>query len=160
ALPFVLGALLALESGEGRATPPNAGWRPLQPGVEYTTFPIREVTDSAGESLHVVRIDASAARLECVCASGRDGLRRTAAAWCKRAGLSVAINAGMFASDGKTNVGYLRCGEHVNNPRWNEYRSVLCARPRKSSLGSVRWLDLAKSPATRDTAPMTMRDFN
>jgi hypothetical protein len=53
----------------------------------------------------------------------------TARQWCERHNLAAAINAGMFAADSRTHVGYLRSGEDVNNGRVNAYQSVAAASP-------------------------------
>jgi len=93
-------------------------------------------------SLYVVRIDPRRARLQVALASETGAGRQTAAVWCQRAGLSVAINLGMFQSDSQSNVGYLRHGTHINNGRWNDYRSVLAAGPKNASLPAFEWRDL------------------
>ncbi|HEV2721819.1 MAG TPA: phosphodiester glycosidase family protein [Thermoanaerobaculia bacterium] len=101
-------------------------WKPLQPGVELTVV----------DGLYVVRVDPQRAHLAVALASESGGAPRTAAAWCRKANLAVAINAGMFASDQRSNVGYLRHGTHLNNARFNDYRSVVALNP------GVLWLDL------------------
>ena len=100
-------------------------WRVLQPGVELATI----------NKLYVVRVTPAQARLTVALASETKSAPQTAAEWCRSANLAVAINAGMFQSDGRSNVGYLRHGTHLNNPRWNDYRSVLAVHP------SVLWID-------------------
>lgn len=62
---------------------------------------------------------------------------RTAAEWCRTSHLVVAINAGMFQGDQRSNVGYLRHGKHLNNRRWNSFRSVVALRS-----SEALWLDL------------------
>ncbi len=57
----------------------------------------------------------------------------------------MAINLGMFQSDGRSNVGYLRHGTHVNNPRWNRDRTVVAINPKE-----VVWRDLDQTPGTAD----------
>ena len=106
-------------------------WRLLQPGVEYAT----------PQNLHVVRIDPARAKLTAALASEQRTAPRTAAEWCRASNLAVAINLGMFATDNRTNVGYLRHGKHVNNPRWNAYQSVLALNP-----GAV-WIDRDETKA-------------
>ena len=113
-IAFALAAVLAIPS-----------WKSLQPGVEFATI----------GTLYVVRIDPQQATLDVALASEKSR-SRTAAAWSRDAGMSVVINLGMFQSDGRSNVGYLRHGSHANNPRFNGYRSVLAANP-----GMV-WVDL------------------
>src|SRR5215212_10652494 len=104
-------------------------WKTLQPGVELATFK---------PAMDVVRIDPVRARLAVGLAS-EAGASRTAAEWCGAKRFSVAINAGMFQTDQRSNVGYLRHGKHLNNRRWNDYRSVLALSAGKPAL----WLDLA-----------------
>jgi hypothetical protein len=57
----------------------------------------------------------------------------TARDWCQRHNLTAAINAGMFGTDQKTHLGYLRYREHVNNSHQNNYQSVAAFDPRDSA---------------------------
>ena len=95
-------------------------WKQLGPGIDYATTPW-----TPDGLLHVVRIDPTKAELRMGLASEAKVESRTAGEWTEALGFTVAINAGMFQTDQLSNVGYLRDGEHVNNGRWNEYRSAL-----------------------------------
>jgi hypothetical protein len=76
-------------------------------------------------------------------ASADDLRPRTAAAWCRRRGLLVAINLGMYRNDHLTNVGHAHAGGDVNNARWTEsYRSALAFGPTKRGLPVAVLLDL------------------
>ncbi|MGZ4808833.1 MAG: phosphodiester glycosidase family protein [Thermoanaerobaculia bacterium] len=108
------------------ATPATLQWKAIQPGVELGVV----------RSLHIVRIDPIRAKVRVALASETGGASRTAAEWCRVSRFAVAINLGMFQPDGRSNVGYLRHGTHQNNPRWNDYRSVLAIGP------AMQWLDL------------------
>jgi len=110
--------------GAPAATPIQ--WRAIQPGVEI----------GVTGSLHIVRVDPVRARVRVALASESGGAPKTAAEWSRSSRFAVAINLGMFQSDGRSNVGYLRHGTHANNPRWNGYRSALAIGP------GMRWLDL------------------
>jgi len=110
---------------------PAVQWKPLQPGVELAVV----------GTLYVVRVDPARAPLDVALASETGTGPQTAAQWSRSANLAVAINAGMFQSDQRSNVGYLRHGPHVNNARVNGYRSVLALRP-------FAWLDLDRTPTT------------
>lgn len=106
-------------------------WKPLQPGVELAVV----------DGLYVVRVDPQRAHLTVALASETAGGARTAGQWCRDAKLAVAINAGMFADDQRSNVGYLRHGKHLNNAHFNDYRSVVALNP------GVAWLDLDREKA-------------
>jgi hypothetical protein len=95
--------------------------------------------------LYVVRIDAERAKLGAGLSSEKKTGKKTAGEWCRTSGFSVAINLGMFQTDHRSNVGYLRHGRHVNNRRWNAYRSVVAIHPSKKTLPPVLWLDFEKS---------------
>ena len=110
----------------------TANWKPLQPGVELAIFP---------RSLYVVRIDPARAKVRAGLAS-EGGQPRTAGAWCRTNDYAVAINMGMFQEDHRSNVGYLRNGKHLNNKRWNAYRSVLALNPVDSKSPPLQWIDL------------------
>jgi hypothetical protein len=128
--------LLAAMFATTAAAPPAVSWRALQPGVE-----LAQIERGTG-MLYVVRIDPSKARLRLALASEKKSASRTAGEWCRQERLAVAINAGMFQTDQRSNVGYMRDGQHLNNGRWNDYRSVLALAPTKKSLPPLRWLDL------------------
>lgn len=121
--------------------PPD--WRPLAPGVEYRSFQLEPAPTAGDGVLHVVRVDAAQAPLELALASEeKDGQTRSCGAWANEKGYLVAINAGMYATDYKTNVGYLRNGAHENNGKWSEtYQSVLVFGPKEQGLPSAQLLD-------------------
>ena len=106
-----------------------AAFQPLQSGVEYATF----------GTLHVVRVDPARAKVRAALASETGGESLTAAQWCKKSRLAVAINLGMFQMDHRSNVGYARSGKHLNNKRWNSYRSAVAINP------GAKWIDLPES---------------
>jgi hypothetical protein len=137
-------ALLATASFVPQA--PIVHWQPLQRGVELAIIPM--AASGGSGSVYVVRVDPRRAHLQVALASETGAGQRTAGEWCRRAGLSVAMNLGMFQTDQKSNVGYLRHGTHLNNGRWNSYRSVLAARPKDPSLPAFVWRDLDQPNAT------------
>lgn len=119
-------------------------WHPLQKGVELATI----------NGLYVVRVTPSQAHVTVALASESGTGPRTAAEWCKTAGLAVAINAGMFKEDGRSNVGYLRHGSHENNPHWNDYQTVLAINK-----DSVLWVDRDQSPKDLSTFDIVIQNL-
>jgi hypothetical protein len=121
-------------------------WKTLQPGVERAELPF-------GKSvLRVVRIDPSKAELDFGLLSREGGEKRTASRWAEERGFVVAINAGMFEMDHRSNVGRLVAGKHENNPRWKSaYQSALVFGPLKEGLPKAQVLDL-DAPGAREVA--------
>lgn len=122
-------------------------WQGLVPGVEYRTFVLEAKPTSGDGLLHVVRIDATVARLDFGLASQNDGTLRTAREWCDDKGFMVVINAGMYATDYVANVGYLRRGAHLNNGTWNsKYQSVLALGSKQKGLPAAQLWDRESTP--------------
>lgn len=97
----------------------------LAPGIEYGTTKWIDQPAFGDGLLHVVRLEPKKVEFTTGFAS-REGVKnRTAADWGEALGLTVTINAGMFdLGDYASHVGYLRSGEYVNQPKWNEYKSA------------------------------------
>jgi hypothetical protein len=138
----VLGSLLA---AAGRAE-----WRTLSPGLELGSVVV-DGTPPAAE-VTVVRVDPAEWEIGLHCASAHDlDAGRTAREWCDSLGLAAAINAGMYATDARTHVGYLRDGAHVNSARRNSYQSVAVFRPRTPGAPAFRIVDLDLPGASFDS---------
>jgi hypothetical protein len=104
-------------------------WRPLEPGLELAQ-PKAPGRHRAGDGLvTLVRIDPAKARLALAMAKFEGNRRRTAAEWARDKRWSFAVNAGLYREDHLTNVGLMRDGRRVNNPRVNHYRSVFAFNP-------------------------------
>lgn len=128
---------------------PDAGaslaltWEPLADGVERTSLVLQAKPEFGDGRLHVVRIDPERAELRFALASERGGGPRPASAWAAQEKFVVAINAGMYATDHRTNVGLLVNGAHRNNPGWHpKYQSALGFAPRKEGIPRAVFVDL------------------
>jgi len=148
--PLVAGAVLSGAVSGAFAAPPIE-WRPVIAGVSYAAIPIIRAMPLGDPHLHVVRIDPRRARLRAAMASEVDGRRRTAAEWCAKSNLAMAINLGMFQGAPLSNVGYARQGEHLDNSRWNAYRSTLVFGAKRPGIPAARLIDLDQPGARRQT---------
>ena len=110
--------------GRGQAGSATFSWKPLAGAIEYATVRLVPPSGSGDGVLHVVRIVPERSVFRMGLAS-LEGSTRTAAEWADRNGFVAAINAGMYQTDGVSNVGFLRHGAHANNTHWNSYQSVL-----------------------------------
>jgi hypothetical protein len=137
----------ALLSGGAAKPAALVPWKIIQPGVEFA-----EIRAHPSGPLYAVRVDPRRAKVEAALASEAHAAPQTAGDWCRTSRFAVAINLGMFQSDHRSNVGYLRHGSHTNNPRWNDYRSVLAINPTDPSLPAVLWLDLDPKKPRADLA--------
>ena len=135
-LVILLACLLV--AGTVAATDDPSAWRPLSPGLESARF------DAGGVAVEVLRIDPQRWRVVALAAADVGGGNRTAREWGREFGLTAAVNAGMYAADRSTHLGYFHTGDHVNNPLWNrvDYRQAACFEPRRPGLPRFQLVDL------------------
>jgi hypothetical protein len=123
------------------AAPPD--WQTISNGMELRYVTLRGSDALAGSPIAVLRIDPRLWELEVMGASRTgESVGHTAREWCERHNFTAAINAGMFKTDYKTHLGYLRNREHVNNEAANAYQSVAAFDPRQPATAPFRIFDL------------------
>lgn len=138
--------LLALAAPD----PTAASWQSLAPGLDLCHVTAAEPSPFGDSRITVVRLDPAhwALTVASVCQPGH-GATRSARQWALDHGLTVAINAGMFATDHRTHVGYLRYKDHVNSGHVNAYQSVAAFDPRPGcEVPSFRIFDLDEPGVT------------
>lgn len=118
-------------------------WQTLAPGLELGRFTHQPATAAVEARILVVRIDPSRWDLRLGLASETENIDGLSARdWCRRRGYVAAINAGMFATDYVTHIGYLQHHEHVNNPRLSRYQSMAAFCPRRPGIPLFRIFDM------------------
>jgi hypothetical protein len=131
----------------------SSGWQLLSPGMELKHLAVTRPNATADARLTVLRIDPHLWELE-IMGTSRTGetAGHTAREWCETHKLTAAINAGMFKTDGKTHVGFMRFRDHVNNGRVNSYQSVAAFDARDpGSLAPFRIFDLDRPGVTLES---------
>ena len=119
-------------------------WKALAPGMDLKYVATKKPSVVADSRIVVLRMDPQQWQLEAVGISQTgESAGHTAREWSQKSKFSAAINAGMFAGDYKTHLGYMGSSAHVNNSHANGYQSVAGFEPRDSqSLPRFRIFDL------------------
>ena len=131
-------------------------WQPLAPGLDLGVFEAELPNEISDRKITILRIDPKLWELEFAGVSQTlDQLhqRHPAKEWCELRGYVAAINAGMFQTDYVRNVGYLKAGDHLNNPGINKYLSIAAFDPLREGLPYFRIFDL-------DLPDITMEQIN
>jgi hypothetical protein len=115
--------------------PQDELWKRIDDGLSLIEMNSRKVT--------LVKIDPKYYSFKLLSASDNNKLRMTAKKWCQKHNLISTINAGMFQTDGMTNVGYMKNFNHINNARLNtRYKAVLVFNPVDASVPEIQIIDL------------------
>lgn len=122
-------------------SPHENPWEEPQPGFEIARFP---AISAYGREMDIMVVRVDPARFDFVVrtATTPGEQPRTLQDWAAKHNLTATINAGMYLPDGLTNTGYLRVGEHLNNPRLvQSFGAFLLAEPLNQDLPSVQLVD-------------------
>jgi hypothetical protein len=139
--PLGLAAVI-LHSFFAFADPPPA-WKSFHTGGEYAKFKIVEKPNLGDGFLHAARFAPNLVKFDFYLAAERGDKTRTAAQWCTEFGLIAVINAGMYQTDYRKNVGYLQHGETINNLGWKQtYQALFAFDPRSADQPKAAMFDL------------------
>ena len=106
-------------------------WQPLAPGMELTTIAAGKQSALGDSHINVLRIDPEKWELAVLGISETEDARgHTAREWSRDQRFAAVINAGMFATDYRTHIGYQRSDRHVNSAHINAYQSVAAFAPK------------------------------
>lgn len=109
-------------------------WSELAPGFEVGEFAASNLSIVGESKITIVRLDPIRWELVVQGIGWTDGSTlQTAKEWCDLGNLSIAVNAGMFASDYSTHVGYFQANGVENNVHISNYMSVAAFGPRIGS---------------------------
>ena len=141
----VAGVVLVLISAQ-RESPaqPSSEWRTLAAGMEIRIVQSGKQKAVGDSKITVLRIDPGRWELELMGVfHAGESTSHTAREWSQKQKYAAAINAGMFQTDGKTHLGYLRSKDSVHNGRLNSYQSVMAFDPRQpDKVPALRMFDL------------------
>ncbi len=142
--PVILIVVLLLGFWTVVAVRATSGWQTLAPGMDLKYVTAMKQSFAGDSKIVILRMEPSLWQLEALGISQSGESRgHTARAWSESCKFTAAINAGMFAADQKTHLGYMRSGEYINNSRRNAYQSVAAFDPRDSTaLPRFRIFDL------------------
>lgn len=105
-------------------------WTKIDEGLLYTEIQTAALSEVGNSKITIVRINPKFYSLKLLTASELNESGLTAKDWVEKYNLICAINAGMFQTDHKSNVGYMKNYNHINNSRINKkYFSIAAFNP-------------------------------
>ena len=141
-LSILLFFILTLMSSSALAE--DASWVKVDEGLFIGKFssPQKSVNGDS-KKIIVIKIDPGLYKLKLLSASELNHPSLTAKKWAQKYKLIAVINAGMYLTDHRTNVGYMKNFDYLNNPRINsKYHSVAVFNPVDSSNAGFKIYDI------------------
>ncbi len=123
-------------------------WVTLYEGMELGRFKVSPSIPVADSLLYVLRVSPAHFRPTLFAASEIDTTASLDARMiCETQAAFAATNAGMFHTDYKTHVGFMRSRSHSNNPAFNDkYHSFAVFDPKRPGLPAFDIVDRAQLP--------------
>jgi len=118
-------------------------WLQLEPGFLQTDLLIPQHPEAGDLKIKILKIDPIRYNVDIYCESNFGNKSRSIEEWVTDFHLVAAINAGMYAEDYKTSVGFLKSGEHYNNAHLNsKHNCIFACGPLIDNIPPVQIIDL------------------
>lgn len=120
-----------------------AEWKNLAEGIDLGHFTTQKRSMAGPSQVTILRIDPKHYQFHLAGASWpNNGENKTAKQWAKSEQFIAVINAGLFAKDRKTHIGYLGDDRHINNAHISGYLSAAAFGPKREGLPEFAIYDL------------------
>ncbi len=117
-------------------------WTKIDDGLFYAEFQTMTKSEVGDSKITIIRIDSKLYSLKLLTASELKETGLTVRHWVEKFNLICAINAGMFQTDHKSNVGYMKNYNHINNSGINKkYFSIAAFNAINDESSSFRIFD-------------------
>jgi uncharacterized protein YigE (DUF2233 family) len=116
-------------------------WAEIDTGLFFREFD-SPVKSSAGDSkIYILKINP--AHYNFTLCSAKENMieNKTAKAWANQKKFIAVINAGMFLSDGKTNTGFMKNFDFVNNDKLSSDNSIIAFNRKDNSVPEFQLID-------------------
>ncbi|MCL2122537.1 MAG: phosphodiester glycosidase family protein [Desulfovibrionaceae bacterium] len=137
---FLFSCLCCLLPAGALCSDADPVWQELEAGLQFASFASSQAESAA--NIDIVRIDPALFRFSLHSAGAEGPASHSLLGWAEQEDLVLAINASMYLPDRVTSTGYLRYGDHVNNPRiHNKFGAFFVAEPDMPDLPQAAILD-------------------
>lgn len=145
-VPFLICAAFFLPSLISPELQAKTNWKTLAPGLELGIYDVQSEVMTGDASITILRIDPSKYDLKLLSMSETgESHGMSVKDWCSKYHCVAGINAGMFAQDNFTHIGFMRSGNHVNSSKVTSYKSVAAFSPKEKGIPRFRIFDLDKT---------------
>lgn len=118
-------------------------WEGLGDGLCFGVMSTHTNSKYGDNKVYVLKINPDVYQLDLLSAKNRNTENKSVKEWSEEYGLVAAINAGMYRADRKTNMGFMKNHDRVNNPTINNnYKSILAFNRKNTDVPKVQIIDL------------------
>lgn len=117
-------------------------WQNLDSGLFFSEI-ISPIKSSLGDSkVTILKVDPKYYDFKLISARENNEDIKSLKDWAKIKGLIAAINAGLYQEDGKTNVGFMKNYNFINNGFLNKGNTILAFNRKDTTVPKIQIIDL------------------
>ena len=120
----------------------NLIWIKIDSGLFFSEvrFPLK--SDIGDSKVTILKIDPHFYNFKLISAKEKNEENKTLKEWSESKSLIAAINAGMYQGDNKTNAGFMKNYDFVNNNHLNNYNTIAAFNRKDSTVPEIQIIDL------------------
>ena len=119
----------------------NIEWKKIDDGLHYGTYVSPKKSTLGDQTFDILKISPEHYNFNLHSAKENGEETRTAEQWAADKKQIAVINAGMYMRDHKTNLGYMKNYDFVNNPRINKDNTIVAFNRKNDSLPEFQIID-------------------
>lgn len=123
---------------------PSINWEKIDQGLYLTEIHSNIKSEFGDSKITVLKINPNYYKFNLISSKEHYEENKTAKGWAKTRGLLAVINAGMYRDDYKTNTGFMKNYDFVNNGRVNEtnYNTITAFNRKDETVPEIQIIDL------------------
>jgi uncharacterized protein YigE (DUF2233 family) len=138
-LALISSIFLICHGLSGQQAAKSVSWTTLDTGLFITDY--LPPGDSVNGVITILKIDPAHYSFDLLSAKEPGEQSRTVEEWGEEKNLVAVINAGMYQQDHKTNVGYMKDFDFINNGHVNKNNAILAFNPKSSAKAPIQIID-------------------
>jgi uncharacterized protein YigE (DUF2233 family) len=139
-LKFGLWLFLTLNSIYSQSQ--NISWQKIDSGLFFSEVLAPLKSDVGDSKVTILKIDPQYYNFKLISAKEKNEENKTLKEWARIKGLIAAINAGLYQEDNKTNVGYLKNFNFINNNHLNKDNTIAAFNREYTTVPEIQIIDL------------------
>ncbi len=120
----------------------NINWQKVDNGLFFSEVLAPFKSDIGDSRITILKIDPQYYDFKLLSAKEENVENKTLKEWAKTKKLIAAINAGLYQQDNKTNVGYMKNYNFINNSHLNKDNAILAFNRKDSTFPEIQIIDL------------------
>jgi len=117
-------------------------WQKVDKGLYFAEIFSPVISEIGDSRITILKINPDYYNFKLISAKEYNEENKTAKEWAKPRGLLAVINAGMYQEDYKTNVGYLKNYDFVNNGRFSKDNTITAFNRKDTTVPEFQIIDL------------------